>query len=141
MKKLAFVLIITLSFLSCSIDDNGANNVGDFYSEYIPFESVSMPQEFMFGESYVIEYTYFRPSTCHTFSDLFSDVNNNTWTIAISNIVSVNNGQCMNLQDELVTRTFTFIVNGTGPYLFRFWQGKDSNGEDIYLELERTVVQ
>jgi len=142
MKKVTFIVMLLMSFLSCSTDDGAdPNDGGSFYFQYLPIESVSMPQEFMFSESYVIEYTYYRPSSCHTFNDLFFDADNNTRTIAVINTVSVDNGQCVDLQDELVTGRFTFIVSDTETYLFRYWQGEDSNGNDIYLELEIPVVQ
>ena len=141
MKKITFVLLLMITFLSCSIDDSDGNSVGDFFFEYIPIENVTIPEQFTFGTTVVIEYTYLRPSSCHTFNDLYYNVDNNTRTIAVINLVDVDNGQCVDFQDELVTRSFNFPVGSMGPYLFRFWQGEDSNGEDIYLEIEVPVVE
>ncbi len=140
MKKIALIIIVSLTFSSCSLDDSG-NSVGDFFFQYIPIEDVVMPVEFEFGQTYVIEYTYFRPSSCHFFNDLFYDIDLNVRTIAVINTVQVDNGQCLDLQDELVTRTFNFLVQNTGTYQFRFWQGEDSNGEDVYLEIEVPVIE
>jgi len=140
MKKIAFILVLALSFWSCNLDDGG-NSIGDFYYDYIPFESVEMPLEFEFGEAYVVEYTYYRPSSCHFFGDLYNEIDGNTRTIVVINTAEVNYGQCVEFQDELVTRNFVFLVQQTGTYLFRFWQGEDSNGEDIYLEIEVPVIE
>ena len=33
-----------------------------------------------------------------------------------------------------------FKPTEVGTYTFKFWQGKDTNGDDIFLEIERPVV-
>jgi hypothetical protein len=138
MKKIFFFGIVVFAFWSCSIDDS-IN--GNFYFEILPIEGASVPTEMYFGEVYTINYSYFRPSTCHGFNDLYYVSENNTRTIAVINTV-VNNDNCQPLTDVLIERSFNFVVNNNGgTYVFKFWQGEDENGEDTYLVFEVPVVQ
>ena len=140
MRGIKLILFSCLMFLfvSCSLENE--SNINNFYFEYVPFESVELPSEFQLGETYVIEYTYYRPTTCHGFNDLFYDSDMNVQTIAIINTVVTNGpGTCFDLADELVVREFRFVPNTAGQNLFKFWKGTDDNGEDIYLEMEVQV--
>jgi hypothetical protein len=42
---------------------------------------------------------------------------------------------------ELVDATFNFIVTSNGTYIFKFWQGEDDNGNDLYYIVEVPVVE
>jgi len=138
MKKLFFFSFILVAFWSCSLDDSSNE---DFHFEILPIESASVPEEMSFGEVYTIEYSYFRPSSCHGFNDLYYVAENNIRTVAVINTV-IDNNACEDLTDELVERSFSFFVqNSSGSYTFKFWQGEDENGEDIYLIHEVLVVQ
>ena len=102
-----------------------------------------LPDEFQFGETYAIGYTYLRPSTCHAFKDLYYFPEGNTRTVAVINYVFSGNTNCEPLTGEegRVERTFDFYVKQeTGSYIFKFWQGEDDQGEDLYLIVEVPVV-
>jgi len=135
MKKIIFLLLVALSFTSCSIDD-GPN----FYNEFLPIESVNMPEEFVLGETYEISVTYLRPSTCHVFNNFYYASELNQRTVAIITTVYENN-DCLPLEDQEVEVSFTFMVNNNGTYVFKFWQGEDVNGNDMYYIVEVPVVE
>jgi len=138
MKRIIFIGIALIFLGSCSIEDDNINS--NAYVEYVPIETVEMPSSFELGQNYMIEYTYYRPSECHVFRDLFYEQIEDIRTIAVSNFVYPNSSPpCETLTDELVTRTFNFIVNSDETYNFRFWQGYDESGEDLYLEYEVPV--
>ena len=138
MKKLFFFGFIIAAFWSCSLDDS-ANE--DFQFEILPIESASVPDEMSFGEVYTIGYSYFRPSTCHGFNDLYYVADDNIRTVAVINTV-VNNNACQDLTNELVERSFSFFVqNNSDSIIFKFWQGEDDNGQDIYLVFEVPIVE
>jgi len=121
-------------------NDPDTTNVGDFYFEYVPIQSVEMPTIFELGQTHTIEYSYIRPTNCHSFNDLFYDVSDNIRTIAVINTVVVGGNPCFEIAEEMVTRTFNFSVANTGVYTFRFWQGiNEEDGEDMYLEFEVPV--
>lgn len=134
MKK-HLILLICLVTLSCSLD----SDTPSFYSEFMPIESVIIPDKFELGATYEISLNYIKPTDCHSFNDIYYAKNNNERTVAIVNSV-LQNSECAILETELET-TFEFIATEPGSYIFKFWQGKDDNGEDTYLILEVPVVE
>lgn len=136
MKQLFFLCILILSLASCSLGDDSTN---DYYTEILPIESVEIPTEFTLGETYEITVSYFRPSGCHLFSDFYYASELNQRTVAVINTVYPNQA-CETLEDELVEASFNFKVTSNGTYIFRFWQGEDENGNDLYYIVEVPVV-
>ena len=135
MKKFLIFSLVALLLVSCSINDDTNN----YTLEILPVESVDIPDEFALGETYPITVHYFRPTTCHTFREFYYVKDNNIRTVApITYVFDQNN--CTNLDNELVEATFNFIVTGNGSYIFKFWQGEDTNGEDQYLTIEVPVT-
>jgi hypothetical protein len=139
MKKLLF-LFTTLSLLTSCIEDDNP----DFIFEIMPIQSVDVPLEFVLGETYEINVSYSRPNDCYEFSDFFvqnSSVigGDNERTIAVINSVALD--QTCNTTDDLVTVSFDFLVNNTNTYVFKFFQGQNSNGEDSFLIIEVPVVE
>lgn len=131
-----FCLMITTIF-SCSLGDD---DYIEYNFEFLPIESVEIPSSFTLGETYEIGVSYYRPSTCHYFHDFYFLAEGFERTIAIIDIV-YNNDDCNALTDQLVERTFTFHVSYDQTYVFKFWQGEDENGEDVYLTYEIPVVE
>ena len=135
MKKL-FVLSLILILASCSVDGDSTN----YGFEILPVQSVDIPEEFELGETYPITISYFRPSTCHSFKEFYYLKENNIRTVAPINYVFEDNN-CNDLSDVLVEETINFIVTSNGSYIFKFWQGEDTNGEDQYLTIEVPVLE
>ena len=136
MKKLLLLGLIICSFWSCSTGDD---NAPDFYYETLPIESVIMPEEFELGSTHQISMTYLRPSGCHVFNDFYFVSEGNQRTIAIINTV-FSDQECETFEYELEEVSFNFQVNSFEDYVFRFWQGEDINGNDIYYVVEVPVV-
>ncbi|MFI1772694.1 hypothetical protein [Thalassobellus citreus] len=134
MKRL-LVLCLTLILASCSVDGDSTN----YNFEVLPVESVDIPDEFVLGETYPITISYFRPSTCHSFKEFYYLKENNVRTVAPINFV-VEENNCIELPAALVEETFNFTVTSNGSYIFKFWQGEDSNGDDQYLTIEVPVI-
>ncbi len=133
MKKLIIFCFILSSLWSCSLDSN------NFINELVPIESVSMPDMFLLEADHTIEYTYYRPTTCHGFYDLYYVTEDNELTIAVINIVF--DTDCEPLEDNLIEKTFPFKPLHTGTYIFKFWQGLDENDDNQYLVYEITVEE
>lgn len=136
MKQLFLLCFIALSLASCSLNDDSAS---EFYTEILPIESVDIPIEFILGETYEITVSYLRPSGCHVFYDFYYASELNQRTIAVINAVYPNQN-CQPLVDEQVDVSFNFKVTSNGTYIFRFWQGEDENGNDLYYIVEVPVV-
>ena len=140
MKKLLFIGLFAMVFSSCSLDDSPIGQ--DFYFELLPIEEVIMPDSFSEGNYYTIEYSYYRPSSCHSFNELYYLAEGDYRTVAVINTVleETDNIICEPLEDELEWRTFTFqCTKDYGVYVFQFWQGQNEDGEDIYLVAEIPV--
>ena len=139
MKKFFILSCIVTLLLACSTDnDNVTYNL-----EILPVESVDIPDEFLLGEVYPITVRYYRPSTCHAFRNFYYAKDNNVRTVAPINFVfeqDSGNNTCTDLEDDLVEASFNFIVTNQGSFIFKFWQGEDTNGEDQYLTIEVPVV-
>lgn len=135
MKRLVVFCLTLMLFASCSVDDDSTS----FSFEVLPVESVDIPDEFELGETYPITVSYLRPSTCHGFKEFYYLKENNERTVAPITYVFDNN-DCETLEDNLVEATFNFIVTSNGSYIFKFWQGEDTDGETQYLIIEVPVV-
>ena len=135
MKKLIALSLVLLLFTACSVDDNN-----DYSFEILPVESVTIPDEFSLGETYPITISYFRPTSCHSFRELYYVKENNQRTVAPITVAFEDNN-CEALEDELIETTFNFVVTSNGSYIFKFWQGEDENGEDQYLIIEVPVTE
>ena len=136
MKKILLFSILTLIFTSCEIDDNNPPN---FVFEVVPIQNVTIPDEFQLGQTYEITVQYIRPNDCYEFNDFYFTSAINERTIAVINTVFLED--TCNTLNEPVEASFDFIANSLGTFVFRFWQGEDEFGEDIYLVFEIPVVE
>jgi len=136
MKKI--VSLFTLLFLlnACSPDDGI-----EYRLEFTPIQSVDIPTEFTLGQTYPITVHYNRPTTCYYFNNLYYEKDLNIRTIAVENAVEQSNN-CNDLSgaDASSEYTFNFYVTSNGSYIFKFYQGKNESGENIFLEYEVPVV-
>ena len=136
MKQVLLAVLMAVSVMSCSLDDD--NNIR-YEEEFDAIESVDIPEEFELNAVHEISMTYLRPSDCHTFYDFFYQADGNERTVAVRTIYPV--GQdCEVLNDEEVEVSFNFEVLSTETYVFRFYQGEDEDGEDIYYIAEVPVA-
>jgi hypothetical protein len=133
MRRIISLLALFFLFNSCSTD--GTN----YTFELLPIQSVDLPAEFTLGQTYPITVHYNLPTSCHFFNQLYYDKNLNVRTIAIESAVAEQNN-CNETPNDASTYTFNFYVTSNGSYIFRFYQGKDTNGEDIFLEYEVPVT-
>jgi len=135
MKKILALVSVLFLFNACSLnDDDGIK----FHYELLPIESVVIPDSFEIGETYPITIKYFRPTTCHAFDGFYYDKNLNIRTVAVRNAV-VQKDNCTELTNSLIEQTLNFYVTNNGSYIFKFWQGKNDAGEDVFLEYEIPV--
>lgn len=135
MKKLILLCVVMLSLASCSVDDTN-----EFYNEILPIESVDIPDEFVLGEVYPITVTYMRPAGCYAFYNFYYTRDLNQRTVAVINTVYPNEN-CGLAEEAEVEATFNFKVTSNGTYVFKFWQGKDDSGTDLYYIVEVPVVE
>ncbi len=136
MKKI-YVLLIAFITLSCSVDDGNKTHVS---YESLPIEGVIIPEEFQLNKKHKITLNYLMPTDCHGFSNIYFEKNGATITtaiIAVKHITEENTCDTINIEYEA---SFDLLASQTEKYLFKFWQGKDDEGEDTYMEMEVPVV-
>ncbi len=136
MKKFIFYCVLLFTFASCSLDDGNNSN---FHFEIMPIDSVDIPNEFVLGETYPITVSYTKPSGCYVFHDFYYVKELNERTVAVINTVYEDN-PCTQVA-ETVEATFNFMVTSNGTYVFKFWQGEDESGNDLYYIVEVPVVE
>jgi len=136
MKKYLLYLAAFVALSSCNIgDDDGPS----FYLEIMPIQSVDIASEFILGETHEISMTYTIPNDCYEFNDFIYQTNLNERTIAVVNTVYTNQ-DCMG-STEQVDVSIDFQVNSLETYVFRFYQGSDTQGQDQYYIVEVPVVE
>ena len=132
-KRIIFVIFAVVFFVSCSDDDSS-----DYHYELLAVEGALVPEEFVFGEVYDLTVQYKIPDNCYANSDILYEYDQDARNVAvISLVVENNNCDVLDLEQDL---TFKVHALQTSPYIFRFWQGDDENGEPIYLIMEVPVI-
>ncbi|TAF11775.1 MAG: hypothetical protein EAZ75_02125 [Flavobacteriia bacterium] len=132
MKKLILILSLLFVLSSCEVDQESISIVT------LPVESVVIPTEFELGGTYPIIMRYYRPSSCHAPYGIYYEKDLNIRTCAVNNILR-EGGSCNQLNEYLVEETFNFTVTNTGNYVFKFWTGVDSEGNNTFLEYDIPV--
>lgn len=140
MKKIILLLSLVFAISSCSLNDDKGE---EFHYELLPIENVEIPSEFILGETYTIVVRYYRPTTCYAFNGFYYEKDLNVRTVAVQNVVFDSNTNCEDIdpiEANLVEASFDFYVTSNGSYIFKFWQGVDDNGEDVFYEVEVPVI-
>ncbi len=133
MKKVFFVFFILLLTVSCSDDDYSS-----YHYELLPVEEAIVPDEFVHGQIYFITVKYILPDECYVYNDVLYEYDFDARNIAvISTVIDDDNCEILDREEELTIRVEALQVE---PYIFRFWQGDDENGDPIYLEIVVPVV-
>jgi hypothetical protein len=135
MKKVVILFLLFISIQSCSVTDEGDK----FSFENVAIESVIVPDHFDLGLEHEIVVNYFRPTSCHIYDGINFDKDLNVRIISVRNSV-FEGPSCAPLDEVLVTQTFNFKATNNGSYIFKFWNGLDTNGQSVYLEYEIPVV-
>jgi hypothetical protein len=134
MKRILSLLALFFLFNSCSTD-----NSTNYTFELRPILSVDLPAEFTLGQTYPITVHYNKRTSCNYFSTLYYDKDLNVRTIAVENAVADRNN-CTETPNDISEYTFNFYVTSNGSYIFKFYQGKDANGQNIFLQYEVHVT-
>ncbi|MCU0349249.1 MAG: hypothetical protein MUF43_00240 [Flavobacterium sp.] len=135
MKKIFYLLACIMLFSSCFPTDDEPR----FNLELLPIQSVEVPESFVLGQTYTITVRYFRPTSCHFYDGIHYQRDLNIRVFAIRSAVQQID-TCANLDQVLVEETFEFYVTSNGSYIFKFWQGVNDAGENVFLEYEIPVI-
>lgn len=136
MKKILLLLLAVVAVSSCSLDNQGPQ----YYYEVLPVESFEVPESFVLGEIYEIKVTYLRPTGCHIANGFYYEKDLNTRIIGIQSTV-LDSDDCTPLvNQEPIEASFNFEVLSNGSYIFKFYKGEDTAGNNIFEEVEIPVT-
>jgi len=137
MKRILILFGLVFLLNSCSMDDDSIN----YHYEILPVDSYEIPESFEFGQTYTIKIYYKLPTTCHVFDGFYYNSYLNTRTVAVQSVV-VNQSNCVEIDvdEPALQNTFEFNVVYNETYLFKFYKGKDENGNEIFEEVEIPVT-
>jgi hypothetical protein len=134
-KNLLVVLLCSFFALSCSLNDD---SIEDF-QQLLPIDTAMLPQTVEVGVAEDILITYNRPTNCHAYNDIYYTKNSNERTVSVISTYFASNGNCTPLNAS-AEASFRFKAEEAGTYIFKFWQGKDANNEDVYLTYEVEAI-
>lgn len=134
MKKIIALIGIFLLVISCNTEDDEPN----VRYELLPIETVVIPDTLLLGDENIITVKYLQPTTCHEFRGFYYEKKGLTRTVAVETSVTETN-DCQN-SSLLVEKELKIVPLEAGTYTFKFWQGKDSAGNNIFLEFERPAI-
>jgi hypothetical protein len=134
MKRLIGIVTLVFLFVSCSLESDSK-----YTFELLKVESVEIPTEMTLGETYEFKMYYRLPSTCHTYNAIYYQKHLNIRTVAVESAVREQN-DCQELtENNLYECSFPFQATSNGSYVFKFWQGEDGQGNDVFIEYEIPV--
>ncbi len=128
-------LMLSITFSSCDLGDDGPN----FHFVPLRIESVEMPESFDLNETYEISFNYIIPDGCTYYEgvDVLKE-EITTRKVVVVGAQRTDQAACTEVIREEVA-SFNFVVLHNQPYLFRFYQGEDMNGEQQFIEVEVPV--
>lgn len=130
MKKLALLLTGILIFSSCLTSENLPSNVT---FEILTIDEYDVPDTFIVGEVDTIAVKYTLPNNCYSFENVYYEVQDTTRIVAINSFVRLEeNCSDVEIQEE---HKFTVFVSQQEDYVFKFYKGRDNDGNDIFDEV------
>ncbi|MEC3908547.1 hypothetical protein VOI54_16065 [Tamlana sp. 2201CG12-4] len=140
MKNFKYLLVIigalTLSVSSCSLDDDSGH---DYHLEYVNVISAELPETFVHGNSYQIDITIELPNSCYYFYNQYDYIKDGTSRL-IYPIAHVDDGVPCTLNISETTFSITVDALQSEPYIFKFYQGEDADGQEMFLTIEVPVI-
>ena len=136
MKHFITLFLFALLIVGCNDDDD--NNYHDHHLEYIGVVSAELPDEFTYGLTHEIYITIELPNSCYFHYGQYDYFYEGT-TRLIYPIVHIDDD--VSCTQNITETTFSIPVHALQdePYIFKFYQGEDANGEDMYLTIEVPV--
>lgn len=135
MKKFLLLLIVAMTFSSCSIDDGGSN----YYLEVLPVSHFEVPESFVTGRKYEMKVYYKLPTTCHFLEGFYYAKEDNIRIVGIQSKV-IEGDACTPLDTEAFEELkFTFEAGNSESYIFKFYKGQDQEGNDVFEDVEIPV--
>ena len=136
MKYFVSLFLFVFLLFGCSDDDD---NYHEYHLEYISVVSAELPDEFIYGRTYRINVTIELPDSCYYYYNQYDYFYEGTSRL-IYPIVHVDDG--VPCTPNITETTFSIPVQAlqNEPYVFKFYQGEDADGQDMFLTIEVPVI-
>lgn len=139
MKNIFLLLLTPLLYLSCSKEPAAE----DVTLELLPVSEVELPVNINVNKDNIVKVKFIRPSECYAFNQFYYEATGSISTVAVeSKVFHSKNGGCPPLQsNNVLSQNLKFRPEQTGQYTLKFWNGKDANGNDLFLTYNILVEQ
>ncbi|MGV3461593.1 MAG: hypothetical protein ACO1N9_14185 [Flavobacterium sp.] len=141
MKKILLLLCVIVMAVAC-VPDDGDNL--KFHVEFIPVESVQLPESITPGNNYEIKVNFRRPDDCHYFDGFYYEANGSVRVVAVQTLF-IEDASCAPIEtEEPESESFILQCPINFPYdsyTFKFYQGEDAQGNQQFLEFEVPVME
>lgn len=137
MKLFALLTLFVILFTGCSPEDD----TSDIVQELAPVTSVELPESFIFGQSYSFDIHYKLPTACHRYTGIDVSQNSNELSIGVVTNYQTGINECSTTGNLERTVSLNFVAERDDFYIFKFWQGENGAGDDIFLRIEVPVNQ
>jgi len=129
MKKLTLLLFGLIVFSSCLTDSDTPN----YTYEYLPIDEAITPESFTLGEVDTIYIKYSLPNYCYSFDRVYYETQDTTRIVAVTALVDLD-ADCAEaiIQEEY---KIPILPSQEEDYVFKFFKGIDSEGENIFDEV------
>jgi hypothetical protein len=131
MKKYFSLFGLIILIFACTKTDI------NFRYALLPIDSAITPSSFILGKTDTIKVKYSLPNSCYSFLDVYYDYQQNARVIAIQ---ALKDTESICTQD-LVQKEVRIPIKPLQKenYVFKFWKGKDTSGNDTFEEIIVTV--
>jgi hypothetical protein len=128
MKRKLLLVFTSIILLSCS-----NNEPINFEYTFVPITEIIAPISFTFGETDTIKLRYTLPNGCYHFNAVNYEYKDSTRIVAISAVKELD-AYCT---EALIMEEYDLLVTAKQEedYLFKFWKGTDSNGDNLFEEV------
>lgn len=129
MKKIIPLVAGLLLFYSCINNDNKLN----FVYEILPIDEYTVPASFTFEVTDTIKVKYSLKNSCYFFDNIYYEYQDTTRIVAVRALMETDKA----CAQAITQHEYKLIItpNQEEDYVFKFWKGLDSNGENIFEEV------
>mgnify|MGYP000194530068 CR=1 FL=1 len=129
MKKVILLFAGLLLFYSCLNSNDDLENLA---YELLPIDEYTVPASFTLGKQDTIKLKYSLKNECYYFDNIYYEYQDTTRIIAVRSVLETDK-TCTEAVRQF-DYNLIITANQEEDYVFKFYKGKDANGESIFEE-------